>query len=146
MIGHRLMGNSLLYCGDATKARTHFDQALALYDPDKHGHLATRFGYDVEVATLSYRGLGLWVLGYPDAALRDADRAAKDARVRAPTIGNMFVALTPGSWPQIYCGNYEAANAQADETIALADKSASLWKAGGMLNKGWMLALTGDAL
>jgi predicted ATPase len=76
MIGHRLMGNSLLYCGDAAKARTHFDQALALYDPDKHGPLAMQFGYDVEVATLSYRGLALWVLGYPDAALRDADRAA----------------------------------------------------------------------
>jgi class 3 adenylate cyclase/predicted ATPase len=143
MIGHRLLGTSLLFCGEPAKARTLFDQVLAHYDPDKHGYLATRFGYDVEVVTLSYRGLGLWVLGYPDAALRDADHAATAARVRSPIIGNMLTALTPGSWPQIYCGNYGAANARAHETIALADKSASLWKAGGMLNKGWVLALTG---
>jgi hypothetical protein len=42
--------------------------------------LATQFGQDVRVAILSYRSLALWVLGYPDAALADGDRALKDAR------------------------------------------------------------------
>ena len=80
MIGHRLMGISLLATGDIAQGRAHFDQAIALYDPAEHRPLATRFGQDVRVAILSYRSLALWVLGYPEAALADADNALKDAR------------------------------------------------------------------
>ena len=32
------------------------------------------------VAILAYRSLALWLLGYPEAALADADDALKDAR------------------------------------------------------------------
>ena len=80
MIGHRLMGTSLLLTGDIAEGRAHFDQAIALYDPAEHRPLATRFGQDVRVAILSYRSLALWLLGYPEAALADADHALKDAR------------------------------------------------------------------
>ena len=46
MIGHRLMGISLLYTGDIAEGRAHYDQAIALYDPAEHRPLATRFGQD----------------------------------------------------------------------------------------------------
>ena len=46
MIGHRLMGISLLFTGDIAEGRAHFDQAIALYDPAEHRPLATRFGQD----------------------------------------------------------------------------------------------------
>ena len=80
MIGHRLMGVSLLFTGDIAQGRTHLDQAIALYDPAEHRPLATRFGQDARVAILSYRSWALWLLGYPEAALADADHALKDAR------------------------------------------------------------------
>ena len=80
MIGHRLMGTSLLFTGDIAEGRAHLDQAIALYDPAEHRPLATRFGQDVRVAILSYRSWALWLLGYPEAALADADHALKDAR------------------------------------------------------------------
>ena len=80
MIGHRLMGISLLYTGDIAEGRAHLDQAIALYDPAEHRPLATRFGQDARVAILSFRSLALWFLGYPEAALADADDALKDAR------------------------------------------------------------------
>ena len=80
MIGHRLMGTSLLFTGDIAEGRAHYDQAIALYDPAEHRPLATRFGQDVRVAIMSYRSLALWLLGYPEAALADADHALKDAR------------------------------------------------------------------
>ena len=80
MIGHRLMGTSLLVTGDIAEGRVHFDQAIALYDPAEHRPLATRFGQDTRVAILSYRSLALWLLGYPEAALADAEHALKDAR------------------------------------------------------------------
>ena len=80
MIGHRLMGNSLMLTGDIAKGRAHYDHAFALYDPAKHRALATRFGQDVGVSTLSYRALAQWMLGYPEAALADADHVLEDAR------------------------------------------------------------------
>ena len=84
MIGHRLMGISLLFTGDIAEGRAHLDQAIALYDPAEHRPLATRFGQDVGVATLSYRSWALWLLGYPEAALGDMrPRAQECARDRS---------------------------------------------------------------
>jgi predicted ATPase len=80
MIGHRLMGTSLLCTGYIVKGRAHYDDALALYNPAQHRELATRFGQDVAVAIMSYRSLASWVLGYPTAALVDAEKALISAR------------------------------------------------------------------
>ena len=65
MIGHRLMGMSLLHTGDIAEGRAHFALANALYDPDEHRPLATRFGQDVGAAILFWKSLSLWLLGYP---------------------------------------------------------------------------------
>ena len=80
MIGHRLMGQSLLYIGDIAQGRAHYEHAVALYDPAMHRPLATRFGQDVGVAMLCYRSFAHWLLGYPQAARMDIERALKDAR------------------------------------------------------------------
>jgi hypothetical protein len=79
MTGHRLMGSSLLFTGDIAEGRAHCDRAIVLYHPVEHRALATRFGQDVRVGILSFRSLAL-LLGYPDAALVDADCALNDAR------------------------------------------------------------------
>ena len=52
MIGHRLMGASLMLTGDIAEGRSHYDQALALYDPAEHRSLAMRFAQDIRVADL----------------------------------------------------------------------------------------------
>jgi hypothetical protein len=46
MIGHRIMGASLLFTGDIAQGRAHYDRAIALYDPAEHRRLATRFSHD----------------------------------------------------------------------------------------------------
>ena len=145
MIGHRIMGTSLLETGDIAEGRAHYDQALALYDPAQHRPLATRFGQDVRVAILSYRSGALWALGYPEAALADLDHALKDAREIGQAATLMY-ALVFNSFALIRCGDYAAANAQLDELVTLADeKGALMWKVGGMMSRGCMLALTGKA-
>jgi hypothetical protein len=78
MVAHRLMAASLLFTGDFAKCRSHFDQAITLYDPAEHRSLAIRFGQDVRVAILSLRSLALWMLGYPGAACADAERAIQE--------------------------------------------------------------------
>jgi class 3 adenylate cyclase len=139
--GHRLMGMSLLCTGDITQGRTHLDRALALIE---HGSLTTRFGQNAKVESLSYRALALLLLGYPDTALTDADRAVKHARDTGQAAFLMY-ALEHAWLVNLLCRNYEAANAHADEVFTLADEKSSLfWRAGGMLARGTSFALKGS--
>jgi predicted ATPase len=143
MIGHRLMGSSLLETGDIAQGRAHYNQALALYDPAEHRPLATRFGQDQRVAILSYRSRALWLLGYPVAALADTNQALKEARDigQAATLMNALVITV---FIRVFCGKYEAANAQLDEVVALAtEKSAVFWKGAAKTAQGCVWALTG---
>ena len=143
MVGHRIMGTSLLETGDIAQGRAHYNQALALYDPAEHRPLATRFGTDAEVSILSFRSRAMWLLGYPEAALADADQALKDAR-KIGQAATLMLALFYASFPHTSCGNYATVNALVDELVALADeKSAPLWKAVGMSLRGCLFAQTG---
>ena len=145
MIGHRLMGTSLMYTGDIAEGRAHYDQALALYDPAEHRPLATRFGQDTGVSILCSRSWALWVLGYPEAALADSDQALKDAREIGQAATLMY-AMHYTSFTHICCAKYATANALVDELVALADEKGALsWKARGMLWQGSLSALTGKA-
>ena len=118
---------------------------MALYDPVQHRSLATRFGADVGVVTLSCRSLVLWLLGYPEAALADADHALKSAR-EIGQAATLMHALNAATLTHVWCGNYVAAKAQYDEQLALADeKGTPVWKAWGMVNKGSLLASIGRA-
>jgi len=144
-IGHRLLGTSLLYTGNIAEGRAHLDRAIALYDPHQHRLLASRFGHDIRAAALCFRSWTQWLLGYPDAALADAERSLADAREVGQAAVLMFslttVAVTNG-----LCGKYAAATALAEELVPLAEeKSAVLFKAWGIVHCGCASALNGRA-
>jgi class 3 adenylate cyclase/predicted ATPase len=145
MIGHRMVGLSLLSTGGIAESRPHLDRSITLYDPPAHRSMATRFGHDNRVAATIYRSWALWMLGYPEAALADAERALKDARELGQA-ATLMLALCFTSLTYSFCGSYSAANARLDENRALAnEKGAALWKAFGMLSQGCVLALTGKS-
>jgi class 3 adenylate cyclase/predicted ATPase len=145
MIGHQIMGISLVSTGEITEARAHYDRAIALHDPVEHRPLAMRFGQDSGVVILSRRSFALWMLGYPEAALADAEQALRDAREIGHAATLMY-ALSVASFTHMYCGNYVALDAQLDELVALADeKGALFWKAFGTSLQGCHFALTGKA-
>jgi class 3 adenylate cyclase/predicted ATPase len=145
MIGHRIMGISLLCTGDIAAARAHQEEGIALYNPAEHRPLAVRFGQDARVVMWFYRAIALWLLGYPDAALADTNRAFADARAIGQA-GTLMFALLHGSMVDILCGDYAATNAATDELAALAEqKGASFWKALGISIQGCVFAVTGKA-
>jgi predicted ATPase len=145
MLGNRVMATSLVYSGDIAQGRAHYDQAIALYDPVAHVALASRFGQDIRVAILCQRSLALWLLGYPEAALADAELAVKHGREIGQAATLMY-ALYWGRCTHFHCGIYAAVNAQLDELVALADqKNAEGWKGFGISLQGCVLALSGKA-
>src|SRR5262249_19446509 len=145
IIGHRLMANAFTITGDIAKGRAHYDKALALYDPAEHRALAMRFGQDAGVTAVCHRSWPLFCLGYPHAALTDAENALKDARQIGHPV-TLMVALVWASFTQIQCGNYVTGNALVDELVSVAHETgSSLHKATGTTHHGWLLALTGKA-
>jgi predicted ATPase len=145
MIGHRVMGSSLLFTGNIAESRPHFDQAIALYDPAEHRPLATRFGQDVGVFILSNRSFALWMLGYPEAALADINHALKYGR-EIDQAATLMYALNHALLTDFWTGNYAAAATHIEELIALSDeKGALFWSALGKMNQGCAFILTGKA-
>jgi predicted ATPase len=139
LLGHRIMGYSLMMLGDFVAARKHADSAIALYDTAQHRGLATRFGQDARVSVLSYRSWVLWFLGYPEAALRDADEAVKKAHAIGHAATSMF-ALAHASTARRYCGDCATARTLVDELAALADeKDAVFWKSVATAYQGLLL-------
>jgi predicted ATPase len=89
--------------------------------------------------------LALWLLGYPEAALADAERAVKHAR-EIGQAATLIYALYYGRLTHFHCGMYGAVDAQIDEFVALVgEKGAEGWKGFGTTVQGCVLALTGKA-
>jgi predicted ATPase len=142
VVGHRLMGISLVWTGDIAKGRAHYDQGVALYDPAEPRPVVT-LAHDARVSILCHRSIALWLLGYPDAALADAKQALQEARDIGQATTLIF-ALFFTSLTQIFCGNYATATKEHDELIALADEKGSLfWKALCTPMQGCLFALMG---
>jgi class 3 adenylate cyclase/predicted ATPase len=144
MLGHQMVGISLQSTGDITGGRIHYDQAIARYDPAQHCQLATRFGQDSKVVNLSRRSAALWLLGYPEAALSDAEHALTHAREIGHAASLMYT-LGHGLLARYQCGNYANATAVFNELVALAEEKGTLfWKGFGMMNQGCVCALSGQ--
>jgi len=144
VMGHNFVAYSSMLSGEFADGRAHFDQAIALYDPTSHRQLATRFGEDQNVPSFAFRAWVAWLLGYPEAALCDADEALKSARATGQAATLMF-ALHFTAHPLILCGHYSRASAHLQELGALAEKKdATQWRVNGSLNQGFLFAVTGE--
>ena len=156
MVGHNFLGAALLLRGDIAEARTHFDQAA-----ETRRERGRRMAHSILPSIVRWRRDFARTRGWQSCSfdqklcgcsairrLRSRTSTKRSSmRARAAHAVSLLWALT-GSFFFVdsYCGNYTTANARVDELIALADeKDAALWKAGGMLGRGWLLGLTGRA-
>jgi hypothetical protein len=137
MIGHRVVGHARLLTGHLLESRAHYDEALKLYDPVKHGVAAARVGgHDARMNVLCHRARALWLLGYPEAALADAGHAVSEA-YKIEQAATLLHALSHAPVTYVHCGDYCSAVALLAELAKLADeKGAALWKAYGLMTQG----------
>jgi predicted ATPase len=144
MIAHLLVGISLYQTGAFVDARMHFDRALAIYTPGRHRALATRFGADPGVVALLYRSWVLFYLGYPEAALADAERSL--SRAREIGAASVMHALSLVSATYLLVGDYARACTALNELSPLADeKGAAQWRKYEILMRGSLLAENGES-
>src|SRR5262249_4043699 len=76
-MAHMAMGFTLYFLGEFASAREHFEQGLILYHSQEHPAEAGRHS---EVYCRSYAAWSLWMLGYPDQAVKRSREALSLAR------------------------------------------------------------------
>jgi predicted ATPase len=76
LVGNLLVGLSGFHLATLAHARAHFEKAIGYYcaiPVEKSARLAYEYGADPGAATYAYAAWCLWLLGYPDQALRLGD-------------------------------------------------------------------------
>lgn len=116
---HQALALSDYFQGEIVAAHEHLQRSLDLYDPRQHRVHLFRYGHDPAVVGLCYRGWVLWMLGYPDQALR----VSSDAMVLAREIGyapSMAMAAHGASLVHGWRGEWSEARRRSEEAVEMA--------------------------
>jgi predicted ATPase len=96
IVGHRAACVTYFSLGDFDRSREHGDRVMALYDEERHRHLADIMNTDPKTGAGLYVCLGTWMLGFPDRAVQVSDANDAHARRRGHPF-DLGWALTVGS-------------------------------------------------
>jgi predicted ATPase len=141
---HMALGNVLYFLGDFTASRHHLEQALTIYDPDKHSPRVSNIAQDVGVVCLSRAGWVLWCLGYPEQARRSSDKGLALAHELSHFLSDAF-ALDGAIGVAQECGELPTVERHVDRMITLSQEQGFpyclLW---GTMVRGWLLTVQGQ--
>ncbi len=82
LVAYRAAVGSHYWLGDFEAARQNGDALRAMYDPQRHWHIAEQTITDPLTGDGIYRGQYLWMLGYPEQARAESDAKDEHARRR----------------------------------------------------------------
>ena len=143
MQAHRAMGHTLMWRGEFAPALVHFEQAIALYDPQRHRSLALTHGREPGVLARCFAAHVLWYLGYPDRALETMGEALFQARKMAQPF-SLAPALDHAAWLHQYRREPAETQKRAEEGMRLAgEQGFAFFFAHGAILRGWALAEQG---
>jgi predicted ATPase/class 3 adenylate cyclase len=121
LLAHVQLAVPICYQGRFAEALEHCENALEIYDPDRHRELAFRYGTDHGVAAHGFASLSLCLMGYPDSALDRAQRAVRLARSLGQPFNVVYALLaeTVTNWMR---GDVAAQATSAAELAAIAEE------------------------
>lgn len=140
---HLGLGATLFWLGEFVQSRTHFEQAIRLYDPNQARILAFA-GDDAGVSGRRLLGGLLWILGYPDQALQWLHEAVRLAQGLNHPFSLAFALHFCAS---LYQRRREVplVREHAEALMALSlDQGFPQWVAFGRCLRGWALVGQGQ--
>jgi predicted ATPase len=141
---HRALGEDLFLLGELARARTHLEQGIALYAPQRHSDPAVRVDRIHGLACYHFGAWTLWLLGYPDQALQRAQQALVLADALSTPEALAAVLFGAAALHQ-FRGEVQAAQQQAEALVALSrEHRFALGSARGTILWGWALAEQGQ--
>ncbi|NJN81980.1 MAG: hypothetical protein HC802_06625 [Caldilineaceae bacterium] len=136
--GHYVLGISSFWMGDFVASRIHLEQAIAQYDPSRHGVHIALYAQDPKVVCLCRLARTLWFLGYPDQAAIQMQHSLELARVLGHPYSQAY-ALNHASELYLELGDLHQAEIYVDELLALTDKQGIwLWRQYGLIVQYWL--------
>ena len=143
LVAHDAIGSTSLEMGKLLPAREHKEAVISLYDPARHGPFLKRTSFDMKGYALSYLAHTLWLLGYPDQALKRANEAVEFTQALSHPLSMAGVEFFLSMVHQF---RHEARAAQkaAERAIALsAEHGFTFWLAIATILRGWAIAQHG---
>jgi predicted ATPase len=137
---HRALGAALFYHGEVGPSQAHLEQAVALYDSQQHRSLAFLYGIVSSVYCLTFVAYALWLLGYPEQALKKREEALTLAQNLSHPYSLAF-ALSHCALLHQYRREVQAAQEQAEAAIVVCTEHGfPYWLAMGTILRGWAMA------
>ena len=143
-IAHRMRGVTHWFAGEFVAARGHLEKAIAIFDPERDGDLAFRFGQDPGLVATAYLAQVLWLLG--EVALADqrmtetTARAAKSGHAATSAYGFFMAAQF-----ELIRRNPDRAATFARSLIKIANEhQLPFWMAYSAWFDGWLEWRSGD--
>jgi predicted ATPase/DNA-binding winged helix-turn-helix (wHTH) protein len=147
LIGQRLIGVSLHFLGDQQSARDRLEATIAdfVMPSDRSGRI--RFQLDGQVQAYLCLARILWLQGFPDQAMRTAERSIKEARA-INHANSLCSALARAACPiAMLVGDLTAAEEYTTMLINHARRHAlALWRAYGCTYQGLLASEREDAV
>jgi predicted ATPase len=142
---HHALGPTHVQMGNWGTARAHLEQNIALYDLQQHcSHTFLYGGHDPCVCCLGFAAQCLWMLGYPDQALRRSRESLALARELSHPVNLAYASLWNGVLHQ-FRRDVSETQVQAEACQRLsAEFGLPSFLAGGSVLQGWALAEQGN--
>ncbi|MFQ5813233.1 MAG: AAA family ATPase [Anaerolineae bacterium] len=140
---HEELGVTLLQVGELGPSRAHLEQAIAIYNPQQPRSAALMPGHAPAVLCLSHAAWALWLLGYPDQALKRCQEALILAEELSHPFSIVF-ALNFAAVLHQFRQERQAVKERSEAVIALSTEHGfPFWIAGATVLQGWALAVEG---
>ena len=137
LMAHRALGLPLYCMGEVAQAREHFAQSVALYDPQQHRTLVFTYGQDPGVAALVLDAFALWLLGYPDQALRRSHEACTLAEDLAHPHTLVYGFAHLAMFHQFRQEREDARRYAEVATRVSREQGFPFWLGAGLIFQGW---------
>jgi predicted ATPase/DNA-binding winged helix-turn-helix (wHTH) protein len=144
-IGERMLGFTHHFLGNHAIARGHLERMLDERAPDAHGSRSVRFQFDPWVTARATLGEVLWILGYPEQAMRAVEIAVADAQV-IDHVHSLCNTLRKACPIAVFNGDMAALDRFTSHLLSLAAKHGfSAWHAQARCYTGLILMERGDS-
>ena len=128
---------SLVHLGEPRAGRAQIEQALGLYDPQRHRILTFRFGQDQRASGLTFLALVAWLSGFPAQASRTIEQALGALEELNHVNSRGYVLVWGAATLAQLRHDVVAVGKHADEVISLSEEHGlSMWLAYGRISPG----------
>jgi predicted ATPase/class 3 adenylate cyclase len=139
--GHLVVGSSVAFAGDLLTGLKHLDRAIALFDPNQHQPGPFRLGPSSGVVSHTTSAILLWLLGYPEPAVKRGVRAVELARQLNHPVTLAYTLFHVG-FHDLWRHELELVQERASGVLEIAEEQDyQIWKAVGLVLQG--VAMTG---